>query len=136
MKRYLSIIFLWVILFQPSPIMKGQEVNKKVSSILDVVENKKQKLFEEAFANQDTLRQLINHIKPKKVIVKKIQYVKIYKTIPIYVAEKDSIAYAKTMGKDTLEDDYLIAPLVGEPPKFSKEKRRSFLYKIFHHKNK
>lgn len=133
MKKYLvTALLVWAILWQPSPISNGQSNQTvKNQSVLDVLEAKKQTLFNKAFANQDTVADLAKK-KPKTIIVEKIRYIKVYKTVPIYVEEKDSLAYQETFPKDTVENDYFIAPPRAVTP--DKQPKRSFLYKLFHHK--
>lgn len=92
-------------------------------SILDALEQKKQKLFEIAFLNQDTVQDLIAKKKPKTVILEKIKYIKIYKTVPIYVPESQALYYEPG---DTLENDYLIPPPI-KPKPIQHAKRKKFL---------
>lgn len=122
--------FLWIICY-PQTAGKTQETqgtSPQKRSILDAVEQKRQKLFEVAFANQDTVKDLIVKKKPRTVILKEIKYVKVYRTLPIYIPEKDTIYYSRS---DTLENDYLIPPPIIQHDTVVVRKR-SKLYKLFH----
>lgn len=91
----------------------------------------KEKLFDIAFSNQDTLTELlIRKRRPKIIVIKKpvIKYLKIYKVIPIYIRVGDSEAYNKTLS-DTLSGSYY---LENDKP----VKHKGILYKLFHKKIK
>lgn len=119
-------------MWQPSPISNGQQKTTTNYNVLDVLEAKKQVLFDKAFANQDTVASLAKK-KPKIVIVEKIRYVKVYKTVPIYVQDKDSLAYQEMFPKDTVESDYfIVTPPAAIAPKT--EKKKSFFQRLFHRK--
>lgn len=130
MKRCIFLIIFFIILWKPSPTGKGQNRTDSASIIYRLKAEQKQ-LFETAFANQDTLKQLAKK-KPAIIIVEKTKYVKVYKTVPIYVPQIDSSAYKKAFPLDTLENDYYIQPPFGSPPKGIK--KRTWLYKLFHKK--
>lgn len=96
------VLFISLSLFftgQPQITSNAQENNIHSFRIYpDNSRKKKQdELFKTAFANQDTLEHLIR-IKNKRV---KVIYVKVYKTVPIYVPVNSSFA-------DTLTGLYYI----------------------------
>lgn len=89
----------------------------------------KDSLFDVAFENQYLITKYIN-LKPKVKVIEKpvIKYVKVYKVVPIYVPEEDSLAYHETFN-DTLSGQYYFDADTVPPIK------RSWLYKLLH-KNK
>lgn len=90
---------------------------------------KKRTLFREAISNQDTLSVLIKEDKGKKVIIVKKIYVKVFKTVPVYVPIYDSLISVP----DTLVGRYFVEDLdlTKTPPK-----KKSLIKRIFLGKNK
>lgn len=124
-----EVTFIWFILiWVPYRISTGQTAQNipQKKSVLDDLEQKKQKLFEVAFANQDTVKDLIKK-KPKTVIVEKIKYIKVYRTVPIYLPESEMPSYEEHLRSDTLEDDYLVPPSISYPIVPPTKKKKKFL---------
>lgn len=117
---------------------KKDSIAQQRELVLDAQKQVIKDYKEEASANQDTLTELLISRKPKRIIVEKpvIQYVKIYKMVPIYVPVQDSLSYKKTFQKDTLEGNYYMDEGVfkNENPPVGRTKKKSFLWKLFHKK--
>lgn len=100
---------------QQSSMVVPQKIN-----IIKAVEKKQQQLFDIAFSNQDTVKDLISKKKPKTIVVEKIKYIKVYKTVPIYLPELELNNYES---EDTLERDYMVVPHINLIPNLKKKRR-------------
>lgn len=115
--------------FVPFIITGQAAMNDSVSvrkSILSELEQRKQRMFDAAFANQDTVKALIKK-KPKTIVLEKIKYIKIYKTIPVYVPENEIGMYRSEVMSDTLESDFLTPSIEMPKPIVIHKKIKKFL---------
>lgn len=130
MIRKLLTLSFFSLLFSGQPSMEGTAQRQENRSKYDIGKTTKDRLFDIAFSNQDTLTELlIRKRKPKIRIIEKpvIKYVKMYKVIPIYIPIGDSVVYRKSFG-DTLQGKYYF----DEEP----QKKEGWLYRLFHKKDK
>lgn len=129
MKRNLSALLILAFVFSGQPSLPGKaQERRNLEPKSSYAEDKavKDYKFEIALSNQDTIGHLIKEkLRPKGNKKKpEIRYVAVYKVVPIYVPEGDSVAYKETFKTDTLPGKYYFEDTTA--------KKRSWLYKLLH----
>lgn len=130
MKRNLSALLILAFVFSGQPSLPGKAQERAIESKNSYAENKaiKDSLFEVAFDNQYFITKHIQSRTKVRVVEKPvIRFIKVYRTIPIYVPVGDSAAYKESLKTDTLPGKYYFKDT---------SPKKSWLYRIFHKKKK